>query len=128
LEDAIDISQGDATDSAEQALTDQGYDVIEFQEQKGKNNNLFAYVIMTPISQDLYSSDTTQQIVDGFAALRQTFEDSGTLYVFLRHDPRYEVAYWADPVDVDNYIKNNDFDTFAQNISVDVWDNDTNTY
>lgn len=128
LENAIDTSQGDATDSAQQALTDQGYNVIEFQEQKGKNNNLFAYVIMTPISQDLYSSDTTQQIVDGFAALRQTFAESGTLYVFLRHDPRYEVAYWADPVDVDNYIKDNNFDTFAQNISVDVWDNDTNTY
>lgn len=128
LEDATDVSQGDATDSAEQALTDQGYDVIEFKEQKGKNNNLFAYVIMTPISQDLYSSDTTQQIVDGFAALRQTFPDSGTLYTFLRHDPRYEVAYWADPVDVDLYIKNNDFDAFSQNISVDVWDNDTGTY
>lgn len=128
LEDAIDISQGDASDSAQQALTDQGYEVLEFQELEGKNGNPFAFVIMTPISKDLYSSETTQQIVDGLAALRQTFPDSGTLYNFLHYDERYEVAYWADALDVSTYIKDNEFDAFSQTISVDVYDNETGEY
>lgn len=128
LEDAIDISQSDASDSAEQALADAGYEVLEFEELEGKNGNPFAFVIMTPISQDLYSSDTTQQIVDGLAALRQTFPDSGTLYTFLRYDSRYEIAYWADPFDVDTYLKDNDFIAFSQLISVDVYDNQAGEY
>lgn len=128
LADASDIDQSDTAGSAQQALQDRGYEVVEFTELEGKSGNLFAFVIMYPVSQDLYSSDTTQQIVDGLAALRQTFPDSGTLYTFLRYDNRYEIAYWADAVDVDNYLKDNDFRAFSQLISVDVYDNETGEY
>ncbi len=128
LADATDIGQSDNAGNAENALKDAGYDVVEFTETEGKSGNLFAYVIMLPASQDLYSSETTQQIVDGLAALRQSFPDSGTLYVFLRYSERYEVAYYADAVDVQSYIDNNDFNAFARNITVDVYDNETNSY
>lgn len=128
LTDATDIGQSDNAGTAEQALTDAGYEVIEFVETKGKTGNLFAYTIMLPVSQDLYSSEATQQIVDGLAALRQAFPDSGMLYVFLRYSQRYEIAYFADPVDVDQYLKDNDFSAFARNITVDVYDNETNSY
>jgi hypothetical protein len=128
LADASDIDQSETAGNAQQALIDRGYEVIEFTELEGENGNPFAFVIMLPASQDLYSSDTTQQIVDGFAALRQTFPDSGTLYVFLRYNPRYEVAYWADPFDVDQYIEDNDFGKFSSTISVDVYDNEAGEY
>lgn len=128
LADASDIDQSDTAGSAQQALQDRGYEVIEFTELEGQSGNLFAFVIMFPVSKDLYSSDTTQQIVDGLAALRQTFPDSGTLYTFLRYDDRYEIAYWADAVDVDTYLKDNDFRAFAQLISVDVYDNQKGEY
>lgn len=128
LADAGDIDQSETADSAQQALEDRGYEIIEFTELEGKSGNLFAFVIMLPASQDLYSSDTTQQIVDGLAALRQTFPDSGTLYTFLRYNERYEVAYWADALDVDTYLKDNDFRAFSQLISVDVYDNETGEY
>ncbi len=128
IADANDISQDETAASGEQLLTDAGYDVIEFTETEGKSGNLFAYSIMSPVSQNLYSSDTTQQIVDGLAALRKSFPDSGTLYVFLRYDPRYEVAYFADAPDVDAYLQSNDFNTFANAITIDVYDNQTNQY
>lgn len=128
LTDATDIGQSETADSAQTALTDRGYQVIEFQETEGKNGNLFAYAIMAPASQDLYSAESTQQIVDGFAALRQSFPDSGKLYVFLRYDPRYEVAYFADPVDVDAYVQDNDFGKFSNAIGVDVYDNEAGEY
>lgn len=126
--DAADTNQSDSAGAGENALKDAGYNVTEFTEAKGKSGNLFAYVIMLPASKDLYSSDTTQQIVDGLAALRQAFPDSGTLYVFLHYDERYDVAYFADPVDVDAYVKDNDFDKFASNITVDVFDNQEGKY
>lgn len=128
LEDAIDISQDDSAANAQQALEDAGYQVLEFNQLEGKNGNVFAFVIMSPINRDLYSAETTQQIVDGLAALRQTFPDSGTLYTFLRYDPRYEVAYWADALDVDDYLKSNDFGAFSKVISVDVYDNQEGKY
>lgn len=128
LADATDIGQSENASNAEDALKDAGYDVVEFTETTGKSGNLFAYVIMLPVSQDLYSADTTQQIVDGLAALRQSFPDSETLYTFLRYNTRYEVAYFADAPDVDAYLKDNDFDAFSQKITVDVYDNQTNKY
>lgn len=128
LADAGDIAQGDQASSGEDLLTNAGYEVTEFKETKGKSGNLFAYTIMLPASQDLYSSDTTQQIVDGLAALRKSFPNSGTLYVFLHYDERYEVAYFADAPDVDQYLQDNDFDSFSRAISVDVWDNQESKY
>lgn len=125
---ATDIGQSDVSGNAEQALKDAGYTVVEFKEAKGKSGNLFAYTIMLPASQDLYSSTTTQQIVDGLVALRQSFPNSETLYTFLRYSDRYEVAYFADAPDVDAYIQSNDFSKFASAISVDVWDNQTGSY
>jgi len=125
---ATDIGQSDVSGNAEQALKDAGYTVIEFKEAKGKSGNLFAYVIMMPASQDLYSSTTTQQIVDGLVALRQAFPNSETLYTFLRYSDRYEVAYFAKSPDVDAYIQSSDFSKFASAISVDVWDNETGKY
>ena len=128
LGDAADIDQSDTAANAQQALEDRGYEIIEFTESVGDNGTPFAFVIMNPVSQDLYSSDTTQQIVDGLAALRQTFPDSGTLYTFLRYDERYEIAYWADALDVDTYLQDNDFREFSQLISVDVYDNEAGEY
>lgn len=128
LADAGDIAQGDQASSGEDLLTNAGYEVTEFKETKGKSGNLFAYTIMLPASQDLYSSDTTQQIVDGLAALRKSFPNSGTLYVFLHYDERYEVAYFADAPDVDQYLQDNDFDSLSRAISVDVWDNQESKY
>lgn len=128
IADATDIGQSDSAGDGENALKDAGYDVTEFTETTGKSGNLFAYVVMIPVSKDLYSSDTTQQIVDGLAALRGSFPGSGTLYVFLHYDDRYEVAYFADPVDVDAYLKDNDFDKLASNITVDVYDTQEGTY
>lgn len=128
LADAGDIAQGDQASSGEDLLKNAGYEVTEFKETKGKSGNLFAYAIMLPASQDLYSSDTTQQIVDGLAALRKSFPNSGTLYVFLHYGERYEVAYFADAPDVDQYLQDNDFDSFSRAISVDVWDNQESKY
>ncbi len=128
LTDASDIDQSETAGSAQQALEDRGYEVIEFTEMEGQNGAPFAFVIMYPVSQDLYSSDSTQQIVDGFAALSQSFPDSGTLYVFLRYSDRYEVAYWADGVDVLNYLQDNNFQDFSSVVSVDVYDNETGEY
>ncbi len=130
LGDATDIGQSENAGNAEEALVDAGYEVIEFTEAEGKNGNLFAFVIMLPASQDLYSSETTQQIVDGLAALRQSFPDSGTLYVFLRYTERYEIAYYADALDVQDYLDdpNHDFEKFASKIRIDVYDNEAGGY
>lgn len=128
LEDQAAVSQSETAANAQQKLVDAGYDVIEFSELKGNSGNLFAFTIMTPVSQDLYSSATTQQIVDGLAALRQSFPNSVKLYTFLRYDPRYEVAYFAEAEDVQSYLDSNDFDTFADTIGIDVYDNETGEY
>lgn len=128
LAGATDIEQSDASENAQKALQDAGYTVLEFKEAKDKNGNLFAYTIMMPASQDLYSSTTMQQIVDGLAALRQAFPNSEGLYTFLRYSDRYEVAYYAKAPDVDEYIKSNDFKKFASTIIVNVWDNETGAY
>jgi hypothetical protein len=128
IADATDIGQSDIAGNAEQALKDAGYEVLEFTETKGKSGNLFAYAVMLPASQDLYSSETTQQIVDGLAALRQSFPNSLSLYVFLHYNDRYEVAYFTTPEAVDAYLQSNDFNAFAREISVDVWDLQTNSY
>ncbi len=130
LGDATDIGQSETAGNAKEALTDAGYEVIEFTETEGKNGNLFAFVIMLPVSKDLYSAETTQQIVDGLAALRQSFPDSGTLYTFLRYSERYEIAYYADALDVQAYLDDpqNDFQKFAANVSVDVYDNEAGGY
>ena len=128
IADAGDIGQSDTANGEEQELTDAGYEVLQFTETKGKSGNLFAFVIMNPASADLYSSQTTQQIVDGLAALRGAFPDSETLYVFLHYSDRYEVAYFADAPDVDAYLKSNDFGAFAKTITVDVYDLEANKY
>lgn len=128
LSDATDIGQSDAAGSAEQALKDAGYQVLEFTEATGKSGNLFAFAVMQPASQDLYSSQTTQQIVDGLSALRQAFPDSKTLYVFLHYNDRYEVAYFTGPEAVDAYVKSGDFEAFAQELSYDVWDIEAGAY
>lgn len=128
LGDSTDIGKSVNAGNAQDALKDAGYDVIEFTELEGKNGNLFAFVIMPPASQDLYSSETTQQIVDGLAALRQTFPDSETLYVFLRYDARYEIAYYTEASFVDKYLQDNDFPSLARNIRVDVYDNEAGGY
>lgn len=128
LADAADIGQSDTAASAQQALENAGYEIFDFTEAEGNNGNLFAFTIMTPASQDLYSSEITQQIVDGLSTLRQAFPDSGILYVFLRYDERYEIAYFADALDVDDYLKDNNFTAFAPNIRIDVYDNETGGY
>lgn len=128
LADASDLASSDTSEAAENALEASGYTVIEFTELESKEGTLFAFVIMEPVSQDLYSAETTQQIVDGFAALRQSFPHSERLYVFLRYDPRYEVAYFTDAAEVDAYLKSNDFDAFAQSVTVDVYDNVAQKY
>lgn len=128
VSDATDIGQSDVAGNAEQDLKDAGYEVLEFSEAKGKTGNLFAYAVMMPASQDLYSSQTTQQIVDGLVALRQSFPNSKTLYVFLHYNDRYEVAYFTNPDAVDAYVKSGDFSAFAQDLSYDVWDLETNSY
>lgn len=128
LSDATDIGQSDAAGNAEQDLKDAGYEVLDFTETKGKSGNLFAYAVMSPASQDLYSSQTTQQIVDGLVALRQSFPNSKTLYVFLHYNDRYEVAYFAAPDAVDAYVQSGDFNAFAQDLNYDVWDLQTNSY
>ncbi len=128
LSDATDIGQSDAAGAAEQALRDAGYQVSEFTETTGKSGNLFAFTIMLPASQDLYSSQTTQQIVDGLRALRQAFPNSKTLYVFLHYNDRYEVAYFTTPEAVDAYIQSGDFDALTQELSYDVWDIQAGAY
>jgi hypothetical protein len=128
ISDSTDIGQSEVAGSQEQALKDAGYQVLEFTETKGKSGNLFAFVVMMPASQDLYSSQTTQQIVDGLVALRQSFPNSKTLYVFLHYNDRYEIAYFADAQAVDAYIQSGDFGEFAQDLNYDVWDLETNSY
>lgn len=128
ISDATDIGESDAAGGAEQALKDAGYQVLEFAETKGKSGNLFAFAVMQPASQDLYSSQTTKQIVDGLTALRQAFPDSKTLYVFLHYSDKYEIAYYTTPEAIDAYIQSKDFDAFAQELSYDVWDLETNSY
>lgn len=123
LASAEDLASSDTAISAALALENAGYEVLEVQELEGKNGTPFAYVIMNPASSDLYSSDTTQQIVDGLAALRQAYPNSQTLYVFLRYDPRYEIAYFTSASDVDTYLASGDFGSFARRITVDVYDN-----
>lgn len=128
LADANDLAKSDTANSGEQGLIDAGYNVIEFTDAEGKEGNIFAYTIMEPASQDLYSAETTQQIVDGLAALRQSFADAGKLYVFLRYDPRYEIAYFTDAPNVDAYLADGNFNTLASKLKVDVFDNDQGEY
>ena len=128
ISDAKDIGQSDVAGGAEQSLKDAGYEVSEFAEYKGKSGNLFAVTVMMPASKDLYSSQTTQQIVDGLVALRQSFPDSKTLYVFLHYSDRYEIAYFAEPEAVDAYIKSNDSNALASELGYDVWDLETQSY
>lgn len=128
IADATDIGQSTNAGNAEQALKDAGYEVFDFKETKGKSGNLFAYAIMLPASRELYSSETSQQIVDGMRALRESFPNSKTLYVFLRYDDRYEVAFFTDAANVDAYLQSNDFNAFAPSVEIDVWDNETGSY
>lgn len=128
LAGATDLGAGDAASDAKQTLTDAGYDVVDYGETTSDEGKKIAIVVMNPISKDLYSSETSQQVVDGFAALRRGAPQAEDLLVFLATDPRYEVLYYAAAGDFDAYLQSNDFNGLADKIGINVYDKQDDEY
>lgn len=128
LAGATELGASDVASDTKQTLTDAGYEVLDYTEATTDEGKRIAIVIMDPISKDLYSSDTSQQVVDGFAALRTGAPQAEDLLVFLATDPRYEILYYVAASDFDAYLQSNDFNGLADKIGINVYDKENDEY
>lgn len=122
LATADEIATFTREDAAKKELEDKGYTVNNFGTTTWSSGTVAAYVRMPMVSKNLYSSETSQQLVDGFAADRKGFPNATVLIVQLEYTERYWIRYDSNVTDWDAYVKSKDFDKFAAALYYSVWD------
>jgi hypothetical protein len=128
LSGATDLSANDPSQSGRAELEAEGYTVAEVGETQSSDGKQVAYADMKMESSDLYSSRTSQQMVDGFAALRFAYPHADTLVDILAYNDRYDVALYVSGADADAYFRSRDFNTLAQAIGTNIYDKQTGKY
>lgn len=127
----LEGKEGDNTDVSDAARNDlekKGYEVTGFESASMDDGTIAAIVSMPMVSKDPYSGDTTQQIVDGFAALRTGFANAAMLFCSLGYNDRYSIIYNIKTTDWDVYAKNQDFNKFLNALHYGVWDEEAREY
>ncbi len=109
-------------EAAKKELEDKGYTVNNFGTTTWSDGTVVAYVRMPMISKTIYSSETSQQLVDGFTADRMGFPNATVLIVQLEYTERYWIRYDIKVADWDAYVKNKDFEKFVAALYYSVWD------
>ncbi len=109
-------------EAAKKELEDKGYTVKAFSSTTWSDGTLAAYVRMPMVSETIYSSETSQQLVDGFTADRKGFPTATVLIVQLEYTERYLIRYDIKVTDWDAYVKSKDFDKFLEALWYFIWD------
>lgn len=128
LSDASDLAISDSTQSGRAELEAAGYTVTDFGQTTASDGTVNGYVHMPLESSDIYSTATSQQVVDGFVALRHAFPQADQLLDILAYNDRYDVVFYVDGTDADEYIKSQDFNVLSKAIGVDIFDKQANAY
>ena len=123
LATASDVEISDAAAAAQKALEEQGYTVVTFGTTTWDDGTVIGYVEMPMVSTDLYSAETSKQIVDGYAALRPTYPKATTLLNELDYSERYTLVYYAKVTDWDAYVKSQNYIKLWNTLAYAVWDN-----
>jgi hypothetical protein len=75
------------------------------------------------VSTDLYSAESSKQIVDGYAALRKTYPQSTTLLNELDYNEQFTLIYYVHTTDWDGYVKSQDYTKLWNALTYAVYDN-----
>ncbi len=118
----------DLANAARNDLEKKGYEVTTFETTEMDDGKTAALVGMPMISKNPYSGDTTQQIVDGFEALRTGFPSAEVLFCSLKYSDRYDIVYNIKTPDWDAYAKSKDFNKFLNALRYGVWDSEAGEY
>jgi hypothetical protein len=109
-------------EAAKKELEDKGYTVNAFGSTTWSDGTIVAFVRMPMVSNTIYSSETSQQLVDGFTADRKGFPTATALIVHLEYTERYWIRYDIKVTDWDAYLKSKDFDKFLDALWYSIWD------
>lgn len=111
-------------------LEELGYTVDDISDGTNPQGMTYAMVTMEWESKDVWSADTTGQVVSGFYALRTGYPDAESLQVYLVYSDRYQVGWRIAPADWDKYMKDKDWEALKASESwwVGIWDNDDQAY
>ena len=103
-----------------------GYTIVSMGDGVNQQEVPYAIVTMEWESKDIWSEETTTQVVSAFYALRNGFPAATALFAYLKYTDQYEVGWRVDAVDWDKYTKDKDWEALKQSESwwVGVWDND----
>lgn len=122
LATAEEITAFTKEDAARKELEDKGYTVKEFVSSKWDDGTIYAFVRMPMVSKNVYSSETSQQLVDGFTADRKGFPSATLLMVMLEYTERYWIRFDIKTTDWDAYVKSKDFNKFVDSLWYAIWD------
>lgn len=110
-------------------LEEQGYTVIDMTEGTfKKTGDPWADVIMDWESKDLWSEETSTQVVTGLFALRAGYPKAVSLFVELIYTSQYTVVWRVETVYWDTYQKEKDWTGLKEKWWVGIWDNDASAY
>ncbi len=124
-----DLAANDSSARARADLTAADYTVTDFGQEKSKDGKtLIAFVNMKMQSTDIYSSETSQQTLDGFLALRRAFPQADQLLDILEYSDRYDIVFFAEGEDVDAYIQSKDYARFSPKVGINVFDKQQGAY
>ncbi|MCX7840779.1 MAG: Ig-like domain-containing protein, partial [Anaerolineae bacterium] len=109
-------------EAAKKELEDKGYKVTRFATLTWDDGTVVASVRMPMVSNNMYSSETSQQLVDGFTADRKGFPNATMLIVTLEYTERYWIRFDLKATDWDAYVKTKDFNKFVAALYYYIWD------
>jgi hypothetical protein len=109
-------------EAAQADLEKKGYTVTSMSPNEWDDGTQTGLVEMPMVARDPYSGETTQQIVDGMAAVRAGFPKALVLYCALEYSDQYQLVYNIKSTEWDAYAKSKNFNTFLNALKYGVWD------
>jgi len=106
-------------------LEEQGYKVYFAKEGEFSSGGTYAYVRMDMASEDLYSSEVSNQIYHAYYALRSVYPDDETLVCGLMFGGKYEVVFFAKSSDWDAFYEGGEWEDFVKTLQYAVFDRET---
>lgn len=106
-------------------LEGQGYKVYFAEQGKFTSGGTYAYVRMDMASDDLYSSEVSNQVYHAYYALRSVYPDDETLVCGLMFSTKYEVVFFAKATDWDDFYKDGGWEDFIKTLQVAIFDRET---
>jgi len=107
-------------------LEAQGYKVYLVEEGQLSSGGTYAYVRMDMASNDLYSSEVSDQLYHACYALRNVYPEAETLACGLMFGGKYEVVFFALASDWDAFYGGGSWSDFVQKLKYGVLDRETN--